>query len=224
MFSTLRPHIILILGLGLVKSNPRVYWKEHQHEFPILAKMARDILSIPASGAGVERLFNCARDICHYRRGQLKADTTRDLMLHLCSSKFDLEQSQIDLWKEYLSAGEAALMDQVRNPDPLGSDVEPISDNEEDGCAAEDDLEDDSEDDVEDDSEDEVFPVQATTQRKEPRQKQPPKRTFEVLDDADDGLPLPEMPTEETTQAPTARSGRIRKKPKMPAGFEIDSL
>jgi hypothetical protein len=124
--------------------------------------MARDILAIPASGAGVERLFNCARDICHYRRGQLKAETIRDLMLHLCSSKFDLEQSQIEIWKEYLSAGEAAMMDQVRKPDPLGSDLEPISDDEQEAYEAEDALEDDSEDD----SEDEVPPMQATTQSK----------------------------------------------------------
>jgi hypothetical protein len=26
-------------------------------------------------GLGVECLFNCARDICHYRRGKLKHDT-----------------------------------------------------------------------------------------------------------------------------------------------------
>lgn len=198
-----------------MKSNPRVYWKEHEHEFPILAKMARDILAIPGSGAGVERLFNCARDICHYRRGQLKAETIRDLMLHLCSSKFDLEQCQIDIWKEYLSASEAAMMDQVRKPNPLGSDFEPISDDEEGH------LDGDSEDNAseDDDSEDEVSPVQATTQSKQAHQKQPQKRTSEALDDADDGLPLPEMPTEESTQA---RSGRIRKKPKMPAGFEVD--
>jgi hAT family C-terminal dimerisation region len=208
-----------------VKSNPRVYWKEHEHEFPILAKMARDILSIPGSGAGVERLFNCARDICHYRRGQLKAETITDLMLHLCSSKFDLEQSQIDIWKEYLSASEAAMMDQVRKPNPLGSDFEPISDDEEEGHLDDDSEDDDSEDDdsEDDDSEDEVSSVQATTQseRAQQKQKQPQKRTSETLDDADDGLPLPEMPTEENT---LARSGRIRKKPKMPAGFEIDKL
>lgn len=33
-----------------------------------MARLARDVLSIPASGAGVERLFNSARDTCHYRR------------------------------------------------------------------------------------------------------------------------------------------------------------
>jgi len=43
--------------------------------------MAKDILSIPASGVGVERLFNTARDVCHYRRNCLNADTIEIIML-----------------------------------------------------------------------------------------------------------------------------------------------
>ncbi|KAI9037296.1 uncharacterized protein KD926_000658 [Aspergillus affinis] len=61
--------------------NPRTYWKDHQHEFPILASLARDILTTPASGSCVERLFNSARNICHYRRDSLKPETIRDLMI-----------------------------------------------------------------------------------------------------------------------------------------------
>lgn len=38
-------------------------------------------MAIPASSVGVERLFNMARDICHYRRGNLKPDTIGMLML-----------------------------------------------------------------------------------------------------------------------------------------------
>jgi hypothetical protein len=37
-------------------------------EFPVLANVARATFSISASGAGAERLFNCARNICVYRR------------------------------------------------------------------------------------------------------------------------------------------------------------
>jgi hypothetical protein len=101
----------------------------------VLARLARDILSIPASGAGVERLFNCARDVCHYRRGNLRAETIKELMLHQFSSKFELQQSELDMVKEYLSAGEAALIDQARKPIPQGplTDLDPISDNEEEG-------------------------------------------------------------------------------------------
>lgn len=181
--------------------------------------MARDILSIPASGAGVERLFNSARDICHYRRGHLKPETIKDLMLHLFSSKFELEQSELEMVKEYLSAGEAAMLDQIRKPILSLDNLEPISDNEEEGYQQEDISEDDSEDDMENDLI--VIPIQATTQSKQARGKRPRSQTSEALDDADDGLLLPEMPTKESTQA---RSGRIRKKPKLPEGFEIDKL
>lgn len=47
--------------------DPLSFWKENQYRFPALAAMARDTLSVPATEAGVERLFNTARDICHYR-------------------------------------------------------------------------------------------------------------------------------------------------------------
>jgi hAT family C-terminal dimerisation region len=206
-----------------VKANPRVFWKKHEDEFPILARIARDILSIPASGAGVERLFNCARDICHYRRGQLKAETIKDLMLHLCSSKFELEQSELDMVKEYLSDGEAAMIDQARKPTPPLTDLEPISDDEEDGSRE--DKSDDSDsqyDSEEDEQEDMQSPTQPTTQSRQAQQKRRRSKTTEAIDDEDSGLPLPEMPTEES--ATQARPGRIRKKPKMPDGFEIHTL
>ena len=43
--------------------------------------MARDVLAIPGSGAGVERLFNQGRDITHYRRARLDAKTIQTLMM-----------------------------------------------------------------------------------------------------------------------------------------------
>jgi hypothetical protein len=182
--------------------------------------MARDILSIPASGAGVERLFNCARDICHYRRGQLKPDTIKNLMLHMFSSKFELEQSQLEIIKEYLSDGEAAMLDQARKPLLQLDNLDSISDDEEEGRQQE-DAENDSHDESGDESEDELSPLQVIPRNKQAQRKRPQKRRPDILDEGDDGLPLPEMPTERRTQA---RSGRIRKKPKMPEGFEIDKL
>ncbi|KAJ5902926.1 hypothetical protein N7495_003454 [Penicillium taxi] len=57
------------------------FWKDNARQFPTLAQIARDYFAVPASGAGVERLFNTARDICHYRRGRLQAETIKDLMI-----------------------------------------------------------------------------------------------------------------------------------------------
>lgn len=42
--------------------------KDHQDGFPILACIARGILSTPANSSGVEGLCDPARDIRHYRR------------------------------------------------------------------------------------------------------------------------------------------------------------
>ncbi len=55
--------------------------------------MARDVLAIPATSVGVERLFNMARDICHYRRGSLKAETIRKIMLmrHFDATELEAE-------------------------------------------------------------------------------------------------------------------------------------
>jgi len=38
----------------MLKVHPLNFWRDHEHEFPILASAAQDILSIPATGAGVE--------------------------------------------------------------------------------------------------------------------------------------------------------------------------
>ena len=56
-------------------------WKSLESELPGLSTMARDLLSIPLAGVGVERVFNFARDMCHFRRGQLHPDTIRSLLL-----------------------------------------------------------------------------------------------------------------------------------------------
>ena len=58
----------------------------------MLASLARDYLAIPAASVGVERLFNQARDICSYRRHNLKPDTIRALMMLMCSDRFHLRQ------------------------------------------------------------------------------------------------------------------------------------
>ncbi|KAA8649417.1 uncharacterized protein ATNIH1004_002088 [Aspergillus tanneri] len=176
------------LAKGLTKGNPRVFWKEHEHEYPVLAKIARDILSVPASGAGVERLL---------------------IVLVI----------ELEMIKEYLSVGEAAMLDQTRQPVPSLNELEPISDNEEEGCEAEDLSEDDT-DESDNEAEEGLSTTQPVAQTKQVQRKRCRSNTSEAIDDADNGLPLPDMPIEKTQ----ARSGRVRKRPKLPEGFEIDKL
>ena len=39
-------------------TDPLMWWKQHQQEFPRLSRMVRQYLSVPASSASPERLFS----------------------------------------------------------------------------------------------------------------------------------------------------------------------
>jgi hypothetical protein len=92
--------------LDTVNISPLPFWKDNQHRYPALTELARDILAIPAAGAGVERLFITARDLCHYWRGRLNATTIQELMMYLCISRFDVEEDQSSLLKKFFSRDE----------------------------------------------------------------------------------------------------------------------
>jgi hAT family C-terminal dimerisation region len=110
---------------------PLSFWRENQHRFPSLAALARDALSIPATGAGVERLFNTARDICHYRRGRLNSDTIQELMMYLCTSKFDIEDEEATRLAEFFSRDEIEAAKEEKDDKPDEIELDPISDTEE---------------------------------------------------------------------------------------------
>jgi hypothetical protein len=99
--------------------------------------------------------------------------------------------------KEYLSSSEAAMLDQSRLSPPSLKSIEPISDNEEEGCQEE--LQEDSDNDVD-----------------EPAISHSSKRPIDSLDV--DGCVLLEETAFDSTQT---RTGRIRKKPRLLDGFEI---
>jgi hypothetical protein len=162
-----------------------MFWKENEHILPALAGLARDILTIPATGAGVERLFNSARDVCHYRRGSLKPTTIQELMMYMFTSKFEMLDEERLLLNEYLSFEEVQAEGEER--DSRANDLDPISDNEEEDIVVEmiqpsevvlgkrrrsvvtDDDENDDNDDDHDDGTD--LPVNRTTGRARVRSK-----------------------------------------------------
>lgn len=92
LYHVLQSNPLTISIIETTKSSITAYWQAHRCEFPILYLMAQDFLAIPASGVGVERLFNSARDICSYRRGRLEADTIHGLMLQLTTDRFLIKQ------------------------------------------------------------------------------------------------------------------------------------
>jgi hypothetical protein len=60
------------LDTTTLPDNPLEFWKNHNMEFPILAKVARQIFSIPATTASVERSFSVAGNIVVKRRTNIK--------------------------------------------------------------------------------------------------------------------------------------------------------
>ncbi|KAJ5660667.1 uncharacterized protein N7484_000039 [Penicillium longicatenatum] len=121
------------LNLGQqTEQDPYTYWRDQQRQFPTLARLARDVFSIPATGAGVERLFNSARDICHYRHGSLSPSTIQALMLFRCTSNFEVEQDELDSYEQVYTREELDEIEERREAAFLKLDgINPISDDEE---------------------------------------------------------------------------------------------
>ena len=71
-------------------TSPLQWWKAHKEQYPNLSKMARDILSVPASRSGVERQFSVTGRIATWQRNRLSAQTISNSMIfkaYLRSSK-----------------------------------------------------------------------------------------------------------------------------------------
>jgi hypothetical protein len=200
---------LLRSSIGPIKPcSPCVFWKENEHNFPVLARLARDVLAVPATGSGVERLFNSARDICHYRRGSLKSKTIQDLMMFMCTSRFEIESEQLALLEEYISTQEIQTRTEENAANKVrDSEFNPISDTEEDPL---------------DISTQPTQPVTAIAFGKRPRQAAPMIDLEEEEEDEEnreDGISLPDN-THLRDQCSTQRrkSGRVTKRSKQDDG------
>lgn len=54
---------------------PFEWWKQHVKDLPNLWKFAREVLGIPATEAGVERLFSSGKRMITDERGSLSGET-----------------------------------------------------------------------------------------------------------------------------------------------------
>ena len=185
---------LLTYILGIIRTPVYMFWKDHQHQFPALANLARDVLSVPATGAGVERLFNSARDVYHYRRGSLKPSTIQDLMMFMCTSKFEIEEGQRALINEYLLHKEVQANQEANDLNTLY--LEPISDNEE-----------------VDDAELVINTTQITVTIAQSQQQQPLSIGPENGEHEEEGEP--DLPNTQLRH-----SGRVRKRSRLLEGYE----
>lgn len=64
------------------------WWKKHESMLPMLSKLARSILGIPASSAATESNFSSAGFVVNDRRSQLNSSLVRSILV--CRSNGDL--------------------------------------------------------------------------------------------------------------------------------------
>jgi hypothetical protein len=60
--------------------DPLEWWKNHEAEFPHVARMAKQYLGVPATSAAVERLFSSVGLVKSDLRGSLLDSTTIEIM------------------------------------------------------------------------------------------------------------------------------------------------
>ena len=69
------------------ESDPLIFWKVNQKQFPSLAKLVPNYLCIPASSAPVERLFSIAGKIFRPERCRLADKNFQQLMFLRCNGR-----------------------------------------------------------------------------------------------------------------------------------------
>lgn len=62
--------------------DPLKFWSLHSTKLPILSKLAKSVLSVPASSASVERLFSIAGAIARARRSSLLILTLKQILTY----------------------------------------------------------------------------------------------------------------------------------------------
>ena len=66
-------------------NNPLRFWRKHSSEFPALAALAKQILSIPASSAPIERVFSQGGIIIRPHRSSMTCNTLSMLTFLKCN-------------------------------------------------------------------------------------------------------------------------------------------
>ncbi|XP_067313947.1 E3 SUMO-protein ligase ZBED1-like [Pseudorasbora parva] len=63
-----------------LQENPLSWWKEHEHAYPELSKLAKGFLCIPGTSVSAERVFSTAGDIVTAHRSTLKSEHVDQLI------------------------------------------------------------------------------------------------------------------------------------------------
>jgi hypothetical protein len=64
----------------LRETNIYQYWKAKQYDFPIISRIAKDFLAIPATSALSECVFSIRSDVVTKKRNRLTGNSVRMIM------------------------------------------------------------------------------------------------------------------------------------------------
>lgn len=107
-------------------------WRGLEHIYPAMAQMAKDILSIPVAGVGVERLFSMARDVVTYRRNRFRGRTIERIMIIKRTAWFSGSQPGPLLPVPENIVEQAMMEDELADSEPTPTtewiDEDPVSD------------------------------------------------------------------------------------------------
>ena len=68
--------------------NPAKYWQDNQKKYPLLSRLAKDVLGVPSSSAPVERLFSIAGKVFTPERCCLTDSRFAQLMFIRCNQNY----------------------------------------------------------------------------------------------------------------------------------------
>ena len=78
---------------ALEDTNPLIWWKANEGSLPVLSKLARRLLILPASSAPSERVFSKVNEVVDKKRNRLAPSTTEQLIF--LESAIPLLESQV---------------------------------------------------------------------------------------------------------------------------------
>ena len=67
--------------------DPHAWWNVHKVDFPVMAKLARKYLAVPATSVASERVFSYAGNVLTDKRSRLKDDVVSDIVFCNYASK-----------------------------------------------------------------------------------------------------------------------------------------
>ncbi|KAL2933057.1 putative AC9 transposase, partial [Bienertia sinuspersici] len=65
------------------------WWKNHSSKYPVLARIAKDILAIPSLTIAFESTFSAGRRVLDEKRSRLSSES-----IEMCACKKDWDQAQ----------------------------------------------------------------------------------------------------------------------------------